>query len=171
MEDQSQQRKQYPRSEAPEVTVLLGGGQEARQDLYGRVLCSAHRRDGKLCKSPAVKGLKVCRMHGAGAPQVRNAAKLRLQELVNPAIATLAREMTTADKSADKQRAANSILDRAGFGRASRVEVEDAKDQLYQKLLEYAEDNQAIEEDLEAATNPDYNPVTTDADLSAQEEE
>lgn len=75
-------------------------------------------------------------MHGGSSPQARNKAKLRLAELVDPAIATLAREMASADKSSDRQRAANSILDRSGFGRSRKIEGADARELLTQKLLE-----------------------------------
>lgn len=76
-------------------------------------------------------------MHGGAAPQVRRKATLRLLELIDPAIATLAREMATAEKSADKQRAANSILDRAGMPR--RTEIMDgaaATDLLVERIKE-----------------------------------
>ena len=33
--------------------------------------CKAKRRDGQQCGSHAVKGLEVCRMHGASSPQSR----------------------------------------------------------------------------------------------------
>lgn len=88
--------------------------------------------------------LQGTRRHGA--ERLRNArrrvasgenkARLRLFELVDPAIATLAREMKSAQSSADRQRAANSILDHAGYGRASKVEPADARALLLELLLE-----------------------------------
>lgn len=38
-------------------------------------------RTGKRCKKSAVTGATVCRSHGAGAPQVRAAAKVRAAEM------------------------------------------------------------------------------------------
>lgn len=41
------------------------------QSAHQALRCSAHsKRTGKPCRAPAVKGFKVCRMHGAngGAP-------------------------------------------------------------------------------------------------------
>lgn len=67
---------------------------------------------------------------------MRRAAAIRLMELVDPAIATLAREMDDADSSSDRQRAANSILDRAGVGRQQRIELDDARQVLADRLRE-----------------------------------
>ena len=98
--------------------------------------CTATNRRGERCGNYAIRGGNVCKFHGGGAPQVRRKANLRLAALVEPAIATLAKEMVQADKSADRQRAANSILDRAGFGRTSMVNATDARDILVQRLME-----------------------------------
>ena len=102
----------------------------------GQPRCTAHSRNGERCKQPPVPGATVCRFHGGSAPQVRKRAALRLMELIDPAIATLAREMVNATDSSDRQRAANSILDRAGVPRKQSISVEDARDLLTQKLLE-----------------------------------
>lgn len=130
-----------PLSDAPVTELIDSTGKLVRIDAAGRVLCHATRRDGEKCKSPAVTGMKVCRMHGGSTERAKNGAKLRLAELVNPAIATLAREMTQADRSVDRQRAANSVLDRAGYGRHTKIEVGDAKELLYQRLLAMTEEN------------------------------
>lgn len=42
--------------------------------------CTAKRTNGEPCNAYAVKGLRVCRVHGAGSPQARAAAKRRLAE-------------------------------------------------------------------------------------------
>lgn len=110
-----------------------------RIDEYGRLLCHATARNGEPCNGAAVTGMKVCRMHGGSSPQARNRAKLRLAELVDPAIGTLARVMTNSDGQStpgDRLRAANSILDRAGHGRMTKVEAVDARELLTQRLLE-----------------------------------
>lgn len=80
-------------------------------------------------------------MHGGAAPQTKRKASLRLLELIDPAIATLAREMATAEKSADKQRAANSILDRAGMPRRTEVvDAGSATDLLIERIRELREE-------------------------------
>lgn len=136
-------------SNAPVQEIALAEGISIRLDAQGRLLCKAKRRDGQLCKAPAVAGMRVCKLHGGKSPQAKNAAKLRLAELVNPAIATLAREMTQADKSADKQRAANSLLDRAGYGRVQRMEVADAKELLLQRLLAMRDEEETPTEETD----------------------
>lgn len=97
--------------------------------------CKGKRSNGEPCRKPAIKGGTVCSTHGGSAPQVRRKAALRLLELVDPAIGTLAREMVQADKSADRQRAANSILDRAGMPRtATVIDGESAKALLVERI-------------------------------------
>lgn len=125
-----------PLSDAPVHERSDGHGNIIRTDSQNRRLCHARRRDGELCKSPAVVGMRVCRVHGGSSQRAKNSARMRLTELVAPAIATLAREMAQADKSADRQRAANSILDRGGFGRQQKVDVTDAKELLVQRILD-----------------------------------
>ena len=97
--------------------------------------CTATNRAGQRCGQSAIKGGTICRAHGGAAPQVRRKAALRLLELVDPAIAVLAREMVNADKSADRQRAANSVLDRAGVPRtATVIDGESAKSLLVERI-------------------------------------
>ena len=117
------------------------------------VQCKATNRQGTRCRRVAVPGTVVCNMHGGNAPQVRRKASLRLLELIDPAIAVLAREMVQADKSQDRQRAANSILDRAGVSR--RVDVGDAeaaRDLLVQRLMQLRDQQRTIEGTVEKPT-------------------
>lgn len=98
--------------------------------------CTAKsQQSGKRCRRHAIKGGTVCATHGGRAPQVKASARLRLANLVDPAITTLSREMVTAQASSDRQRAANSILDRAGISRAASPEVEMAKTLLLERLI------------------------------------
>lgn len=84
-----------------------------------------------------MQGQKVCRTHGGSSPQAKRKAALRLVELIDPAIATLAREMVQADTSADRQRAANSILDRAGVPRVTKeIGVDTSREVLLTRLRE-----------------------------------
>lgn len=91
---------------------------------------------GEQCGNPAIPGAVVCKYHGGAAPQVRAKAQLRLVELIDPAIATLAREMTTAKNSNDRQRAANSLLDRAGVPRRTEVDHGAAQALLMDRIQE-----------------------------------
>ena len=44
-----------------------------------RVRCTAHRSDGGECQAWAIHGGRVCAAHGGRAPQVRAAARRRLE--------------------------------------------------------------------------------------------
>jgi hypothetical protein len=81
-------------------------------------------RTGERCRAPAIKGGTVCRVHGGAAGHVKKAAKERLLELVDPALAALHKVLT--DKDADdstKVRAAVAILDRTGHGPGAHIEI------------------------------------------------
>ncbi|QGF22438.1 hypothetical protein [Raineyella fluvialis] len=104
---------------------------------HARQCDAPSRQTGQRCRLPAIPGGTVCaRFHGGQLPNVRKAAQLRLLQLIDPAITVLAREMATAERSADRQRAANSILDRAGIPRApSAPDAEVARAALVERLL------------------------------------
>lgn len=114
---------------------------EARDPMSGAPRCTAHARStGERCGNRPIPGGTVCRFHGGGAPAVRRRARLRLAELVDPAIGTLARVMVKGARDQDKLRAAEAILDRAGFPRASRIEghlsLEESREVLLERILE-----------------------------------
>ena len=96
-------------------------------ERQGRPRCQAlSKQTGQQCGNKAIPGGRVCRFHGGAPKHVRAKARLNL----------LDREMVRAESSADRQRAANSILDRAGVPR--RVEgtpLADARDYLVQQLI------------------------------------
>lgn len=104
---------------------------------YKGVRCSAtSRRTGQQCGQIAPPGAKVCKWHGGDAPAVKRKAAIRLLQLVDPAVTTLAQEMVDADKSVDRQRAANSILDRAGVPRMTDTQDSAAaREILVERLL------------------------------------
>ena len=87
--------------------------------------CKANARTtGDQCSNPPMMGQEVCRMHGGSAPQARKAAALRLLELADPAITALSEVVKDAPKDSDRVRAATAILDRAGLGPSSKIELE-----------------------------------------------
>lgn len=98
--------------------------------------CKAHNRAGNRCERAVTPGAAVCRFHGGAAPQVRRQAAIRLAELVEPALATLDIELTSTDnRPADRLRAAENILDRAGLGRATTPDAELARALLIERIL------------------------------------
>lgn len=99
-----------------------------------RLKCSRTRSNGERCKNYAMRGTTVCRKHGGTAPQTQKRARERLLEMVDPAIVQLHRILekdTTTD--ADKLRAITMVLDRTGYGREAKLEVEVKP---YERLME-----------------------------------
>lgn len=95
------------------------------QDLTESRRCTAKaKRSGTRCARWAILGGKVCPTHGGGAPQVQRSARERLNALVDPALAQLTR-LVESPKVLDavKLAAIRDILDRAGYGKHTRVEV------------------------------------------------
>lgn len=85
-------------------------------------------------------------MHGGASPQARRKARLRLAELADPAIATLARVMADPEtKTSDKLRAADSILDRAGYGRTQTIETAEAREILLERITALQMERESIE--------------------------
>lgn len=110
-------------------------------------------------------GATVCRYHGGAAPQVQKKAALRLLELVDPAIATLARTMADpAAPHAARIRAAENVLDRAGVPRrVEATEADIAKAVLLERLLAMRDQTPpAPEHDtVPGEVVPDPDPDTT----------
>ena len=63
-------------------------------------------------------------MHGGGAPQVKKAAELRLLELVDPALARIKVLIDHGENDAVKLAASKDVLDRTGFSRKEKQEIE-----------------------------------------------
>ncbi|MHA4950577.1 hypothetical protein ACX27O_24935 [Micromonospora sp. SD19] len=112
-------------------------------DSKGREMCTDHRKVSKEtpcptcrrchahssqtadpCRRWPVPGGGVCLSHGGSAAHARKAAALRLLALADPAIDALAKVVKDTPKDSDRTRAATAILDRAGLGPSSKVEVE-----------------------------------------------
>lgn len=114
----------------------------AEHDAYGLTFdgaprCRAQSKQAKRrCARAATPGTTVCKNHGSHNPAVKRKAALRLASLVDPAIATFAREMTTAPKASDRLRAAENVMDRAGFPRKTEVDDGTAKALLVTRLME-----------------------------------
>lgn len=92
--------------------------------------CKAHSsQTGQRCKKAAMLGQTVCRKHGGASPQAKKAARERLNDLVDPAIASLKKVLERAIDSEDYAavvRAAISILDRTGFHPSKSLELSGA---------------------------------------------
>ena len=87
--------------------------------------CSAHRKNGAVCRNYAIRGGNVCRMHGGGAPQVRRRAQERILAAADGAAARLIEFMN--DRRVPwpvRLTAARDLLDRAGLNPKTTVAVE-----------------------------------------------
>lgn len=62
---------------------------------FGTQGCAGHRRDGAPCGNSPINGARVCRKHGGGAPQVKEAAAHRMK------LAKAAEEMRTLGAQRD----------------------------------------------------------------------
>ena len=87
-------------------------------------VCTAHKTNGERCRAPAMRGARVCQAHGGMAGHVREAARARIERLVEPAIGTLREVMLRGDSHTVRLKAAESILDRAGIVAEQKVEVD-----------------------------------------------
>ncbi|WGY04007.1 hypothetical protein QI633_09600 [Nocardioides sp. QY071] len=89
-----------------------------------KVTCTARKRNGDRCSNPPVTGTMVCRMHGAGAPQVKAKANQRLIEMVLPAMRELRRILDSKTASdADKLKAVNMVLQRTGYNERHSIDI------------------------------------------------
>ena len=79
--------------------------------------CSAHRHsDGKPCQRPAARGATVCPVHGGSAPQVKAAAKRRLDQAADALVQKLLKFALDDDAPDNIALAAiRDALDRAGL--------------------------------------------------------
>jgi hypothetical protein len=81
---------------------------------------------GNRCSAYAIRGGTVCKVHGGNTIYAKKAAQTRLSMAADPAAAELIRialvKKGVAD--ADRIRAINSILDRAGVAGAQTIEVD-----------------------------------------------
>ena len=87
--------------------------------------CSAHRSNGQPCRRAAINGGNVCATHGGRSPQVKRAARVRL-EMAADRMAKELLGIASADDAppAVKLAAIRDALDRAGLGAKTAVEVE-----------------------------------------------
>lgn len=88
------------------------------------VRCTARKRNGEPCKAMAARGANVCRVHGGSAPQVKAAAKRRLDQAADVLVQRLlgfALDGHAPDAVA--LAAIRDALDRAGLGAKQALEI------------------------------------------------
>lgn len=88
------------------------------------IVCRAKRSDGEPCRAPAIRGARVCRVHGGSTRHIRDAANKRIEELVLPAVSKLRVLLLRGDSHTIQLKAATEILDRAGIVATQQVDVD-----------------------------------------------
>lgn len=143
--------------------------------MFQKIKCTAMTVAGIRCDKWAVQGATVCATHGGAAPQVgyntdpetgkkltsyqkwrrnQEVMKERLAELGDQAVATVQQVLEHGDRSQDRLRAAEMVLDRF-VPKKSEVEVSQHEERDLDLEIE-----QAIAED----TNAPLPPTGTDSD-------
>jgi len=97
------------------------------------------------CKKAAILGGVVCQTHGGGAPQVKKAARERLNDLIDPAINELGRRVEDRDNPALALRAAQDILDRAGYKSPAQIDLHTTVGQAEEETLRHMSDEKLAE--------------------------
>ncbi len=103
---------------------------------------------GKQCKRSPIPGGTVCVKHGGGAPQVKKAARERLNDLVVPAIKGLRKSLKSKDDNT-VTKTAQVILDRTGFHPSVKLEVDLVG--LQEMLTEIVRVKPDLKEDIDEA--------------------
>lgn len=85
--------------------------------------CSAHRTNGEPCGNYAIRGGTVCMSHGGRLPNVRKAARERIDALAPRATEVVEELMDSAASETVRLAAARDVLDRAGVGEGKRIEI------------------------------------------------
>ena len=149
--DSGEKRPRDTRSDNPPTAAKKG--MPGSRDPARRCIAKANRT-GERCRAAAIKGGTVCRIHGGGAPQVKKAAKERLLELVEPALAEL-RKIVMNPKTDDsvKVRSIQIILDRTGYGPGQTVILQssawdDATDALLNGMIDANNGNLPVSRDM-----------------------
>ncbi|MFC4243377.1 hypothetical protein ACFOYW_08325 [Gryllotalpicola reticulitermitis] len=138
--------------------------------------------NGVPCTEPPVSGDDLCFRHGGKVNRLtRRTARLKAAQLVEPAIAQIAKLMVTAKSEAVRLRAAQVALDINGVGGYSSMKLDeiDARSVLMDRILAYragtgreigARDDDDRDDDVtDAEVVEDTPAVTTTADPKRRE--
>lgn len=107
----------------------------ARRLNYARLFaarpCIGDPETGFNCHNNALPGSQFCLEHGGSVARHRQVIVLRMMALIEPALKTVFRCMASSDESI-ALKAAETILDRTGYGRSATLHLEEKKEDLAQ---------------------------------------
>jgi hypothetical protein len=83
-----------------------------------RARCTAVR-NGRRCRKGTIPGGTVCNTHGGASPQVRRRAKLRVLQLLDPALGQLARIIANPDDQRTALAAIKLVAELNGMGKSA----------------------------------------------------
>ncbi len=98
--------------------------------------CVGHKKTGQRCKNLAISGATVCRRHGGAAPQVRAAARARLENAADLMARKLLGMALSADSDSVKLAAIRDALDRAGLKPPAEVVLTPGKPKTYETVFD-----------------------------------
>lgn len=99
--------------------------------------CTAHSsRTGDQCKNVAIKGHNVCRYHGGAAPQIKQAARIRLENAADLMAKQLLGIALAGDTDSVKLAAIRDALDRAGLKPPAEVFVSQGEPRAWETVFE-----------------------------------
>jgi hypothetical protein len=99
--------------------------------LYEPRTCMGDPVTGASCTLLAVAGATLCPQHGGTTKAMQQAARMRLLYLVEPALRVLNKSMASSDENI-RLKAAQILLDRAGFHPHATLEITESKEDLSQ---------------------------------------
>lgn len=108
----------------------IEGRDWSRYSSPERQCTASSSRTGARCKNAAIRGSSVCRYHGGAAKQVKQAARIRLENAADLMAKQLLGIALTADSEGVKLAAIRDALDRAGLKAPSEVVLSQGESRL-----------------------------------------
>lgn len=99
--------------------------------------CRAHTTSGDRCRSFAINGARVCRLHGGAAPHVKAAARTRLENASDSlAQRLLGMTFDSNVKDSVKLAAIKDALDRAGLKAPEQVVISPGQQRPFEEIAD-----------------------------------
>lgn len=93
-------------------------------EKHSEARCQAHNGRGQQCRKFAIAGATVCRTHGGASRQIKQAARVRIENAADLMARELLSIATGAESETTRLNAVRDALDRSGLGAKTAVSVE-----------------------------------------------